>query len=169
MFYSHTFLARKGPLGTVWCAAHLQNRLKKSHYLATDVISTVERIMYPEVPIALRMSGHLLLGVVRVYSKQVEYFYEDCNAMQHAINRDLRSITVNLPEASTKAPVDSVTLPGNFQLDSLEIDNNVQDRPENSHVKMLADFTLTDQIPTGNDPYIVIDISEVNKLFFSIM
>lgn len=29
MFYSHTFLARKGPLGTVWCAAHLQHSLKK--------------------------------------------------------------------------------------------------------------------------------------------
>ena len=41
MFYSHTFLARKGPLGTVWFAAHLQNRLKKSHYTSTDISSTV--------------------------------------------------------------------------------------------------------------------------------
>ncbi|RVX02844.1 Sister chromatid cohesion 1 protein 3 [Vitis vinifera] len=41
MFYSHTFLARKGPLGTVWCAAHLQHKLKKSHYTATDIPSTV--------------------------------------------------------------------------------------------------------------------------------
>lgn len=41
MFYSHTFLARKGPLGTVWVAAHMQSRLKKSHYTSTDIPSTV--------------------------------------------------------------------------------------------------------------------------------
>lgn len=41
MFYSQTYLARKGPLGTVWCAAHLQHRLRKSHYTSTDISSTV--------------------------------------------------------------------------------------------------------------------------------
>lgn len=41
MFYSQTFLARKGPLGTVWCAAHMQSRLKKSHYTSTDIPATV--------------------------------------------------------------------------------------------------------------------------------
>lgn len=28
---------------------------------------------------ALRLSGHLLLGVVRIYYRQVEYLYTDCN------------------------------------------------------------------------------------------
>lgn len=41
MFYSQTFLGRKGPLGTVWCAAHLQHRLKKSHYTSTNIPKTV--------------------------------------------------------------------------------------------------------------------------------
>ncbi|KAL5746905.1 hypothetical protein ACOSQ2_024202 [Xanthoceras sorbifolium] len=36
-----TFLARKGPMGTVRCAAHLQHRLKKSQYTSTDISSTV--------------------------------------------------------------------------------------------------------------------------------
>jgi cohesin complex subunit SCC1 len=27
---------------------------------------------------ALRMSGHLLLGVVRIYSRQVKYLIDDC-------------------------------------------------------------------------------------------
>ncbi|GJZ74403.1 zinc finger, SWIM-type containing protein [Tanacetum coccineum] len=34
-----------------------------------------EQIMNPQVPIALRMSGHILLGVVCVYSKKVEYLH----------------------------------------------------------------------------------------------
>ena len=35
--------------------------------------------MNPEVPLALRLSGQLLLGVVNIYKKKVLYLYEDCN------------------------------------------------------------------------------------------
>lgn len=38
-----------------------------------------ESIVHPSVPLALRMSGHLLLGVVRIYSKKVKYLMEDCS------------------------------------------------------------------------------------------
>lgn len=31
------------------------------------------------MPLALRMSGHLLLGVVRIYSRKVKYLLEDCS------------------------------------------------------------------------------------------
>lgn len=32
-----------------------------------------------EEPIALRVSGQLLLGVVRIYSRKTRYLLEDCN------------------------------------------------------------------------------------------
>lgn len=35
--------------------------------------------MNPEAPLALRLSGQLLLGVVKIYNKQIIYLYEDCN------------------------------------------------------------------------------------------
>ncbi|CAI9769433.1 unnamed protein product [Fraxinus pennsylvanica] len=158
MFYSHTFLARKGPLGTVWCAAHLQHKLKKSHYISTNILSTVDRIMFPEVPIALRMSGHLLLGVARIYSKQVDYLYEDCHVVQMTINKAFTSVNVNLPEDANHAPFHAVTLPGKFELDALELDN--YSWGENDHLKSYDDITLTEQIPTGKDPYIVIAFDE---------
>lgn len=41
MFYSQTLLGPKGPLGTVWCAAHMKRPLKKSQYIATDIPETV--------------------------------------------------------------------------------------------------------------------------------
>jgi hypothetical protein len=33
----------------------------------------------PRAPMALRLSGHLLLGVVKVYSKKIYYLYSDCS------------------------------------------------------------------------------------------
>ncbi|KAL3832907.1 hypothetical protein ACJIZ3_007643 [Penstemon smallii] len=160
MFYSHTFLARKGPLGTVWCAAHLQHKLKKSQYISTNIPSTVERIIDSEVPIALRMSAHLLLGVVRIYSKQVDYLREDCNVVLLTINRVFTAATVNLPEDATHAPFHSITLPQRFELDALDLDDYSKDWCEDTHLKSHEDITLTEQIPTGKDPYIVITLDE---------
>ncbi|KAL5760533.1 hypothetical protein ACOSP7_019040 [Xanthoceras sorbifolium] len=160
MFYSQTFLARKGPLGTVWCAAHLQHRLKKSHYTSTDISSTVDRIMFPEVPIALRMSGHLLLGVVRIYSKKVDYLHHDCNVVLISLNKAFTNIDLNLPEDAAQAPVHSITLPERFDLDALELDDYMYDDGHDRHLMSHEDITLTDQIPTGGDVYVAITFDE---------
>ena len=37
----------------------------------TDISKSVDNIVNPSVPLALRVSGHLLLGVVRIYSRKV--------------------------------------------------------------------------------------------------
>ncbi|KAK9271576.1 hypothetical protein L1049_001937 [Liquidambar formosana] len=161
MFYSHTFLARKGPLSTVWIAAHLQHRLKKSHYTCTDISSTVDRIMFPEAPIALRMSGHLLLGVVRIYSKKVDYLHQDCNVLLVGLRKAFASIAVNLPEGSSKAPPEYITLPETFELDALDLDFNLyhEGAPDN-HLRSQEDITLTDQVPVERDLYIAISFDE---------
>ena len=41
--------------------------------------ASLGQIKDPDVPLALRMSGHLLLGVVRIYSRKVKYLLEDCS------------------------------------------------------------------------------------------
>ncbi|KAM7481737.1 hypothetical protein LguiB_006320 [Lonicera macranthoides] len=158
MFYSHTILAKKGPLGTVWCAVHLQHKLKKSHYTSTDISSTVERIMCPDVPIALRMSGHLLLGVVRIYSKKVDYLYKDCNVVLIGLGKAFSTAEVNVPADATHAPFHSVTLPGTFDLDALDLDDDdlYQDGFHDNHLRSQEEITLRDQIPFGRDPYVLI-------------
>lgn len=80
--------------------------------------------MYPEVPIALRMSGHLLLGVVRIYSKKVDYLYQDYNFFLITIRKAFNSVEVNLPEDATHAPFHSVTLPNTFELDALDLESD---------------------------------------------
>ncbi|PON41418.1 Rad21/Rec8-like protein [Trema orientale] len=161
MFYSHTFLARKGPLGTVWFAAHLQNKLKKSHYVSTDISSTVERIMFPEVPLALRMSGHLLLGIVRIYSKKVQFLHEDCNAALISLRKAFASIDLNLPEDARQAPVQAITLPDTFNLDAMDLDDEFNlDGAHDHHLRSQEDITLIDQVPIEVELYVSISLDE---------
>lgn len=79
--------------------------------------------MFPEVPIALRMSGHLLLGVVRIYSKKVEYLCQDCNFVYTTFKKAFSSI--DLSEDASQAPVHAITLPDTFDLDALDLDDNI--------------------------------------------
>lgn len=61
-------------------AAHFQDRkLSRPQIFATDISESVESIVHPTVPLALRVSGHLLLGVVRIYSRKVHYLWQDCH------------------------------------------------------------------------------------------
>ena len=79
MFYSQVILAKKGPLAKVWLAAHWgDKKLARPQIFATDISQSVESIVNPSVPLALRVSGHLLLGVVRIYSRKVKYVLNDC-------------------------------------------------------------------------------------------
>ena len=72
-------LAKKGPLGKIWLAAHMEKKVAKLSVMSTDVVSVVDDIENPEVPMALRVSGHLLLGVVRIFSRKVNYLLSDCS------------------------------------------------------------------------------------------
>jgi cohesin complex subunit SCC1 len=80
MFYSQIILAKKGPLGKVWLAAHWgDKKLGRQQIFSTDISASVDSIEHPSVPLALRVSGHLLLGVVRIYSRKVKYLMNDCH------------------------------------------------------------------------------------------
>ncbi|CAL5349019.1 unnamed protein product [Camellia sinensis] len=83
MFYSHCFLSRKGPLGTIWVAAHCLKRVKKHQVAQINISSSV---------------GHLLLGVVRIYSKKVEYLFHDCRKVLVKVNDFVGSKITNILE-----------------------------------------------------------------------
>lgn len=77
MFYGAFVLSKKGPLAKVWLAAHWDKKLTKAQVFETNVESTVDSIISPQVKMALRTSGHLLLGVVRIYSRKQKYLLHD--------------------------------------------------------------------------------------------
>lgn len=123
MFYSQFLLEKKGPLGTIWIAAHLERKLRRNQVTGTNISAAVDSIISPEVPIALRLVGHLLLGVVRIYSKKVTYLYQDCSQTLTKINRAFHPVHVDLPPDANLAPFHSITLPEISEFEYMELDD----------------------------------------------
>ncbi|TKA71534.1 hypothetical protein B0A49_06006 [Cryomyces minteri] len=110
MFYSETLLSKTGPLARVWLAANLERKLSKSNILQTDIDSSVHAIVDTgQAPMALRLSGQLLLGVVRIYSRKARYLLDDCNEALLKIKMAFRPGKVDLPADQSHA-VDPMTL-----------------------------------------------------------
>ena len=68
-------------------------------------------ILPSQVKMALRTSGHLLLGVVRIYSRKAKYLLADCNEAFVKIKMAFRPGMVDLPEENREAAVNAITLP----------------------------------------------------------
>ena len=49
------------------------------------------------MPLALRVSGHLLLGIVRIYQKKIKFLFTDCTEALVKIKMAFRPGLVNLP------------------------------------------------------------------------
>ncbi|CUE91301.1 double-strand-break repair protein Rad21, putative [Bodo saltans] len=77
MFFSTYVLTKKGPLAKIWLAAHWDKKLTRNEIKAIDLNQTIVQIVQPVVPIALRTSGELLIGVVRVYALKVKQLLKD--------------------------------------------------------------------------------------------
>ncbi|KAG0478349.1 hypothetical protein HPP92_013068 [Vanilla planifolia] len=123
MFYSQFILAKKGPLGTIWIAAHLERKLRKNQVADTDIGVSVDSILFPDVPIALRLSSHLLLGVVRIYSKrlfaQQQLIFLLKNQLLHTIQSHCQKHLTLITE-----------LPDSAFLDSNFVDHHVSTREQ---------------------------------------
>ena len=79
-----------------------------------------ESIINPDAPLALRLSGQLMLGVVRIYSRKVNYLFQDCSeAMVKIKSAFTKADAVDLPEGQETAPLGLITLPENY--DDLEV------------------------------------------------
>jgi len=95
MFYSETLLSKTGPLARVWLSANLERKLNKTHILQSNIETSVNAIVdQGQAPMALRLSGQLLLGVVRIYSRKARYLMDDCNEALVKIKMVLLSPTL---------------------------------------------------------------------------
>lgn len=115
MFYVDQLLSKTGPLAKVWLAANLERKLSKSQVLQSDIGKDINVILNENnAPMALRLHGNLMLGVVRIYGKKAKYLQDDCYeallkirmTFKNSGNHDLpvNAITgtdLNLPELLT--------------------------------------------------------------------
>lgn len=135
MFYHQFILAKKAPLARVWLAAHWERKLSKALVFETDLPSSVENIISPKVKLALRTSGHLLLGVVRIYSRKTKYLLADCTEAFVKIKMAFRPGVVDLPEEGRELALAAVTMPEVFT----DLDMTL---PELNEVEIHAQFSL---------------------------
>ncbi|KAL1955370.1 hypothetical protein VTO42DRAFT_8652 [Malbranchea cinnamomea] len=112
MFYSETLLSKTGPLARVWLSANLERKLSKSQILQSDIENSVHAIVdQGQAPMALRLSGQLLLGVVRIYSRKTRYLLDDCNEALMKIKMAFRLTNNNDLPGAVPLPPGGLTLP----------------------------------------------------------
>lgn len=118
MFYSQIILAKKGPLGKIWLAAHYEKKLNKTQIYTTDIAESVQCVIEPVAPLALRVSGHLMLGIVRIYARKVKYLMADCSEAMWKMKLAFRPGAVDLPDAQmVSAGIDDARYFGNVNID----------------------------------------------------
>lgn len=168
-------LANQGPLAHVWLASNYDKRLSKAQLLKTNLVSSSELISNRPIrpganlgqthqqsssstandqsPITLRLSGQLLLGVVKIYSRKTKYLLDD---IQEVLNKLKHSFTyasgaslgsaaaqVNVPASHTSLPnVNRITLQD--QVTNLDLlyqeDLNLDDEPAARPAALLNRF-----------------------------
>lgn len=72
--------------------------------------------------VTYRVLGYLLLGVVRIYSKKVEYLFDDCHKTLIGINDFVVRTKDNADTETLRTPYFSITLPDRFELDAFDLD-----------------------------------------------
>lgn len=92
--YSDHLLSKQGPLAQVWLAANYDKKLSKQQLLSTNIVQSSSFISNQPLSfvsqgpenasggastITLRLSGQLLLGIVRIYSRKTKYLLDDVN------------------------------------------------------------------------------------------
>ncbi|KAJ1533740.1 sister chromatid cohesion protein 1 [Nowakowskiella sp. JEL0078] len=142
-----------------WLAAHFERKLTKSQFLQTNISTTVNSIVGDGnsnvEPIALRFSGQLLLGVVRIFARKARYLLEDCNEAILKIKMAFKPGDVDMPSDNIVASAAAINLTDNItEFDVLVPDPALDprllipgDEPETvgvQNVSRAQDITLTD-------------------------
>ncbi|CEP15178.1 hypothetical protein [Parasitella parasitica] len=122
---------KQGPLARVWLASHWERKISKSQFLNTNLEKTIDAITanHQEEPLTLRVSGQLLLGVVRIYSRKTRYLLEDCNEALVKIKLAFKKGDINMPDIShTVSNANAITMQDKLT----EFDILLPDLPFNS-------------------------------------
>ncbi|XP_033988875.1 LOW QUALITY PROTEIN: double-strand-break repair protein rad21-like protein 1 [Trematomus bernacchii] len=114
IFYTQLFTSKRGPLAKIWLAAHWERKLTKAQVFECNLETTIKDIISPEMKIGLRTSGHLLVGVVRIYSKKAKYLLADSTDALVKIKFAFRPGQTDLPDEGLEATLKAITLNEDF-------------------------------------------------------
>lgn len=137
--------SKKNALSTLWLASTFQKKLTKALVIKTDLEESAESIVGGGAPVALRIRGQLLLGLVRIYDRKVRYLQEDCTDALSTVKLTIRAQKkIDLPSAEARARGEGAE--PSVTLDIVDIsvpDVNLQDLIQ-QHASSIRDQLLAD-------------------------
>ncbi|KAK5924387.1 hypothetical protein CgunFtcFv8_001258 [Champsocephalus gunnari] len=152
MFYTQLFTSKRGPLAKIWLAAHWERKLTKAQVFECNLETTIKDIISPQMKIGLRTSGHLLLGVVRIYSKKAKYLLADSTDALVKIKFAFRPGQTDLPDEGLEATLKAITLNEDFPDFDTQLPHP-SDIDEVNHLSLnqcrSEDITLKEDIGSG--------------------
>lgn len=87
-------------------------------------MSSSDKILDDEVSVVThRILAFLLLGIVRIYSKKVEYLYNDCHEILNRLRsfKTQKNARAGVSDSHTQRHYHSITLPEKFELDAFDL------------------------------------------------
>lgn len=135
MFYTNVLLDKHGILAKIWIAAHWHQKLTKSNIFECNLEMAIQSILSAKTVMPLRISGHLLVGVVRVYNRKTKYLLADCSESLLKMKLSFRPEMLDLSDSNREAQYKSITRQEEFY------DFN-QPLPDLNNIEAVDHFTL---------------------------
>ncbi|KAL0736527.1 hypothetical protein Bca4012_012737 [Brassica carinata] len=148
---------------SVGMAATLHAKINRKKLNKLDIIQICEEILNPSVPMALRLSGILMGGVVIVYERKVKLLFDDVTRLLVEINGAWRTKAAPdptlLPKGRTHARKEAVTLPEKDEADFGDFEQTRSQLPkfpnfmdfQQSYISMRLDEPNVNDIPEQED------------------
>ncbi|XP_055948271.1 double-strand-break repair protein rad21-like protein 1 isoform X2 [Argiope bruennichi] len=144
MVHSLTYLIlkRKNVLSKIWLAAHWDKKLTRYHILQIDIEKCIRDIIHQEIILDLRLSGHLLVGIVKIFSRKATYLLNECTEIISRVRVFRADVTVLSPRKLV-APLQAITLPEIYEkVDDFELKKTIEDDIFSSYQSHVEDITL---------------------------
>ncbi|KAK2962541.1 putative cohesin complex subunit SCC1 [Blattamonas nauphoetae] len=114
------YISKHGPLSQVWIAANNDRNLSKGKILQINIPAAVKIIKEgipteenekKKIPLPLRYQAHLLLGLIRIYTRKLKYMADDINEFQSRLNTSFHTSNIDLPPNVGNASRSHITIP----------------------------------------------------------
>ncbi|CAI9090767.1 OLC1v1025602C1 [Oldenlandia corymbosa var. corymbosa] len=140
-------------------AATMKGKINRKDLVKLNIIKICEEIMNPSVPMALRLSGILMGGVVIVYERKVKLLFDDVNRLLVELNQawkvQVEPDPTVLPKSRSQAKRKSITLPENQDHDLGDLDQSLRFTNE---TPTMMKFTQTNyvamRLDSVDDPFV---------------
>ncbi|GFQ68272.1 double-strand-break repair protein rad21 homolog [Trichonephila clavata] len=110
LFLTHLILNKKNSLSKIWLAAHWDKKLTRYHIYQIDIESSVRDIMCKEIILDLRLSGHLLVGIVKIFSRKTKYLLNECSEIFNKVTI-FRTSKIDISPTKLRVGCNNITLP----------------------------------------------------------